>query len=81
MNNVEKVIIDCLVDITGLDEDSLIDAKKLNVFENGILDSLSLVNLMSELEEKLNIEIDFSKLKQEDFSSIESIINAIEKML
>lgn len=77
MNNYESIVLESLSEITGLDSEELQQIKKDNIFENGILDSLSLVTLVSKIEKKANIEINISDCKLEDFASIEKIIGFI----
>lgn len=47
--------------------------------EEGLLDSFDLVSLVSELEEAFNIEIKGSDIIPENFVSIDSIMQLVEK--
>ena len=76
---IKETIIKIIEDITGLDGEYLNNNPELNLFENCILDSLSIVNLISEVEIRLNIKIDISKHKPEEFINISSLTNLFEK--
>ena len=49
-----------------------------NLTKSGLLDSLSFVNLVAQVENKYGIEIDFEKAFQRpDFTSISGLINVV----
>ena len=48
-----------------------------DLIEEGILDSLVFVDLISRLEEEFNFEIDLGELEFEEFSSISRIVNYV----
>lgn len=75
MNRIEDIVLSCMSEITGLDSEELQEIKDDNLFGNGILDSLSLVNLVSSIEDKINKSIDISKVDVSQFCTINSIIN------
>lgn len=50
------------------------------LIEEQILDSLSILLLIGELEERYGIEIPFDKLKVEDFQTISSIVDMISRL-
>lgn len=81
MNNVEIIVLESLSDITGLDIESLNSANNINLFKEGILDSLSFVNLIGDIEEKLDIEVDFTKINVNKISNIQSIIDFINDIV
>lgn len=53
----------------------------INLIEDGIIDSFSVVNIVSELESKFDIEIDAEDVLGENFESVESIGLLVEKYL
>lgn len=67
MDTVKQKIRDIFtannIDISNIDENK-------SLIESGIVDSMTYVNILLELEESLNIEIDFENV---DLSSIVSI--------
>lgn len=73
--NHEQIVFRILSELTGLKSEELQNIRTLNLFENGILDSLSLVRFMNELEEKLNQKINISACQIENFSTIDALTN------
>lgn len=62
--------------LTEVDEE-IINYSGSNLFDDGILDSLQVVNLVSKLEDELNIEIDASLVNEENFKTKETIIRTV----
>lgn len=54
-------------------------SKHANFIEEGMLDSFDLVSLVSELDENFEISIDGTDVLPENFSSLESIENLLQK--
>lgn len=54
-------------------------SEDVNFIEEGMLDSLDLVNLVDKLEQEYSIEIDGLDIVTENFSSLESILNLLKK--
>jgi acyl carrier protein len=50
------------------------------VISTGIVDSLSLLNLIALLEEKLQIRIPTEQVQPEDFDSVETILETLERV-
>ena len=72
-----KIIKEILSDISGVDEISMSDE-----LQNDIgLDSLGLVTLLIELEERFGIELDESDLNPFDLVTVFDITELIEKYL
>ena len=72
----ENTIIDIIREISGMDIESI---KKSQLIEDGILDSFSLLVLISEIEKKENISLNMDNFDINDFKNIHSIISYIEK--
>lgn len=51
-----------------------------DLFEEGILDSLSLLIFITRLEEEYKVTISIEKLKREDFCSVNKIRDFLKKM-
>lgn len=49
------------------------------LIESGYIDSLALINLISEIDIEFDIEITFNELSVENFSSVDSIQELVEK--
>lgn len=76
---IKTIIIESLADITGLDIDELKENCDMDLFSTGILDSMSVVNLISQIESKTNKVVDFTKHQPEEFLTINSISNVYEE--
>ncbi len=67
MDTIRQKIVDIFannsIDVLSVDENK-------SLIESGIVDSMTFVNILLEIEESLNIEIDFEKV---DFISIVSL--------
>jgi acyl carrier protein len=50
------------------------------VISTGIVDSLSLLNLIALLEEKLQIRMPTEQVQPEDFDSVETILETLERV-
>lgn len=69
-DGVLEIFHDALdIEVPGLDVD---------VIETGLLDSLGLVVLVSELEERFGIRIPFESLDVDDFRTARSIASLVE---
>jgi D-alanine--poly(phosphoribitol) ligase subunit 2 len=51
---------------------------EVDVIETGLLDSLGLVTLVVELEQRFGIEIPFETLEVDDFRTLNSIVRLVE---
>jgi acyl carrier protein len=54
--------------------------KTENFIEETDIDSLSLINVLMDLEEELNIEFDLSVMVIEDVSTLEDMVNYVTKL-
>ena len=79
-NNIEKLIFENMSEMTGLEEDELEEIRENNLFEDGILDSLSLVNLIGMMEDELGVKVNLASRKLEEFANINAIIDFFEKL-
>ena len=52
-----------------------------NMFEDGILNSFTVIDIVSEIEDEFDIEIDAKYVVEENFCTKEAIIALVEKIL
>lgn len=57
-----------------------INGNENNLIQNKILDSLSIMNLIGNLEEVFNIEIDFGDITEENLNSIDNIEKLVSRL-
>ncbi|WP_075721643.1 phosphopantetheine-binding protein [Roseburia sp. 499] len=55
--------------------------EQTNLLEEDILDSMGLLLLITELEEKYNVEVPLDDLKLEDFENLNSIIEFVKSLI
>lgn len=75
MNEAKRIVLNGLSEITGLSKDELEEIKNENLFEMGILDSLSLAGLLIWIKDETGLVIDLSKYLPEEYSSIQTLID------
>ncbi|MDF0479562.1 D-alanine--poly(phosphoribitol) ligase subunit DltC [Vagococcus sp. PNs007] len=73
--DLTEQILDILEDLTGTDE--VKEDLELDLFEEGLFDSLSAVQLLIELEEKCGKKVHVTKFKKAEWATPQKII---EKM-
>lgn len=67
--------------VLGIFRDELsieVPGPDVDVIETGLLDSLGLVTLVVELEQRCGVEIPFETLEVDDFRTMRSIVRLIE---
>lgn len=55
-------------------------SKEKNLITNKTIDSMDIVNIISALEEKYNISIEFEMISPENFDSVESIETMVKRL-
>tara|TARA_B100001093_G_C26338179_1_gene804829 strand:+ start:152 stop:388 length:237 start_codon:yes stop_codon:yes gene_type:complete len=58
---------------------SYIDTKKINLTDNGLLDSLMIIRLIAEVESIAKKKVKISKVDRKTFSNIDNIIKFLNK--
>ena len=78
INGIKDILInelDLNLDVENIDENA-------SLFEDGLnVDSLGIVELISLLEEKFNIQFDENDLSPEYFSNLKSLANLVDRKL
>lgn len=77
--NITEAVFSALEKITGIERADLEENMELNLLENGILDSLSTVTLITEISSAAGKELSVKQFTMSDFESINTIIAAMEK--
>lgn len=76
---MNKKILEFICQTTFVDPQKISDRTLL--FDEGIFDSLGLLNLITFLEKDFNVKVDDSELDAENFESIKAIESFLEKKL
>lgn len=77
MDTIRQTIKDIFtannIDISNIDENK-------SLIESGIIDSMTYVNILLEIEDSLNIEIDFENVDLDSIVSIKGLCNYINSL-
>lgn len=74
---MEEKILDILETITGVDE--VKEDRDINLFENGLIDSLGVIELLVQIEEKLGIVIEPTEVEREQIETPNKLIEYLSK--
>jgi D-alanine--poly(phosphoribitol) ligase subunit 2 len=73
---MEEKILEVLESICGTDEVRV--DKDIDLFDNGLLDSLGIIELILEIENKLGVVIQPTEIERRDFDTPNKIIKYLE---
>lgn len=73
---MKEQVLDLLAEATGSDE--VKDNLDLNLFEEGLMDSLAMVQFLVDVEAELGISVPVSEVQREDWDTPNKIINQLE---
>jgi D-alanine--poly(phosphoribitol) ligase subunit 2 len=59
----------------------IVENRKINLIEEGVITSLDLISIVSEIEEELKVEIDFEDIVTDNFTSYDAIKKLFLKYL
>jgi D-alanine--poly(phosphoribitol) ligase subunit 2 len=76
---MKEKIIEIIIKLTGYEE--LKENENIDLIENDILDSLSFIELIAELEEEFNIEIQPTQIPSDVWISIDNINKMVNEKL
>jgi len=74
MEKIEQFIKKVLLEITGED----ISDNHLSLLDEELLDSMSILYLVSEIEDKFEIQIPMDEIVEDNFQNMESIVAYIK---
>lgn len=77
MEDKRRMIIDILEDVTGAD--GFEDLTEVDLFEEGILDSLAFLEIIVEVENRCGVHIEPTEVEREDMNTIEKITSYIQE--
>lgn len=75
---MKEEILVILEDLTGTDE--VRNDLELDLFEEGLLDSLGMVQLLVELEGQLGVSVPVSEVQREEWNTPNKIIKQVETL-
>ncbi len=68
--NYEAMAIEILEQVTGTD--GLAEDKELDLFEAGLLDSLAVISIIVQIEERTGVVLQPTDFQREDIASVEA---------
>ncbi|MCS2954271.1 acyl carrier protein [Bacteroides thetaiotaomicron] len=72
MEKLLEILKDIRPDVDFENEDALID--------DGVLDSFDVVSIISEIDDEFGVQVKINELNPENFNSVESIWDMIQKL-
>ncbi len=74
---MEEKALDLLAEATGTDE--VKDNRDMNLFEEGLMDSLGMVQFLVDVESELGIEVPVSEVQREEWDTPNKIVEQLKK--
>ena len=78
---VLDAVLSAMEDVLGIEKDELVDNLDMDLFENGIVDSLAIVVLVNEIEKLLNKSISIKEISPSEFVTINKLTAAIKAQI
>ena len=69
-------VLEIFIEVTGNDE--IAEDFDLDLFEAGLLDSLAIIEVLIQIEEKLGIKLQPTDLEREDMSTVNKLTEFLE---
>lgn len=76
---MKEEILELIIKLTGYEE--LRDNINIDLIEEDVLDSLAFIQLISELEEKFDIEIQPTQVSGDTWRSVDGIVEMVEEKM
>lgn len=71
---MREKLMDILMDI----EEEIINYQGNNLLEDGLLDSIQLLDLVEEIEDAFDIHIDADQMVRENFKTVDTILRLVQ---
>lgn len=73
---MQETVIEIFEDVLGTDE--IREDLDLNLFETELLDSLAIIEVLLEIENRLGIELQPTDLERKDMSNVNNLVKFLE---
>ncbi len=73
---MKEKVLEIFIDVTG--NDDIAEDLDLNLFDAGLLDSLAIIEVLLQIEEKLGIKLQPTDLEREDMSTVNKMTAFLE---
>ena len=79
--DIKAALLEAAEEVLGLPQDEMAESMELDLFENGLIDSMGCVAMMTYVEEQLNVSIAIEDMANEDFATLAAMEKAIANMI
>ncbi len=79
MDNLEKQIIDLIIEIT--DEEDVAEERDIDLFEEDILDSMAAIELLVAIKDNFGVTIAPTELEREEMNTTNKIIARVRERM
>lgn len=76
--NIEETVLAILEEITGTDE--VKENREVDLFEEGLMDSLATVQLLVEIEGQLGVQVPVSEFDREQWNTPTKVIEQVKAL-
>jgi D-alanine--poly(phosphoribitol) ligase subunit 2 len=73
---MKEKVLEIFIEVTGNDE--IAEDLDLNLFDAGLLDSLAIIEVLLQIEEKIGIKLQPTDLEREDMSTVNKLTEFLE---
>ncbi|HBG0130662.1 TPA: D-alanine--poly(phosphoribitol) ligase subunit DltC [Clostridioides difficile] len=73
---MQETVVEIFEDVLGTDE--IREDLDLNLFETELLDSLAIIEVLLEIENRLGIELQPTDLERKDMSTVNNLVKFLE---
>lgn len=81
MMDILEIVLESIEKVAGIDKEELREALDLELMEEGVLDSLSLSMVVSNIETKIGKPLNIRDMKPSDFTSVNTLVEAISRKI
>ena len=74
----QQAILTVMDNILGLAQNEMLENLDLDLFESGLVDSLAMATLITQVKENIRRKIEIKKISPESFLTINSLTDAID---
>lgn len=75
---MKETVIEIFEEVTGNDE--IREDLDLNLFEAELLDSLAIIEVLLQIEEKLGLKLQPTDIDREDMATVNKLVDLLENM-
>ncbi|MCF0121135.1 MAG: hypothetical protein HUJ65_05800 [Oscillospiraceae bacterium] len=79
--DIRTALLEAAEEVLGLPADEMAENMDTDLFENGLLDSMGCVAMMTYVEEQPNTSITIEDMDADDFTSLAAMEEALKRML